>query len=290
MTAKYGIAEWYGHDFSSLKPDMIRKYANQPPVPCPFRYPQGKCNKAGGVCSLRLYKDEPGGAHPLDQNIVTTCPNRFVEKGRMFSEVSKRLLGTDTPFVTTEIPFLMAERGEEHSKSVGMLDMVLVDSNSSPLHWCAVEIQAVYFSGKSMSKEITSYKKWYGSGTPFPSETRRPDFRSSGPKRLMPQLQIKVPTISRWGKKTAVVIDRSFWDSLSQMPKVRHISNCDIAWFIMDYTRSHGRYTIDVVDVVFTTLQDAVTGLTGGVPTSLETFEEKLRTKMNQSGFSVQPG
>lgn len=106
----------------------------------------------------------------------------------------------------------------------------------------------------------------------------------------MPQLQIKVPTISRWGKKTAVVIDRSFWDSLSQMPKVRHISNCDIAWFIMDYTRSHGRYTIDVVDVVFTTLQDAVTGLTGGVPTSLETFEEKLRTKMNQSGFSVQPG
>ena len=36
---------------------------------------------------------------------------------------------------------------------------------------------------------------------PYPDHTRRPDWRSSSAKRLMPQLQVKVPTVRRWNSK-----------------------------------------------------------------------------------------
>ena len=48
----------------------------------------------------------------------------------------------------------------------------------------------------------------------FPSDVRCPDWRSSGAKRLMPQLQIKVPTLRRWGAKLAVAVDAPFFASL----------------------------------------------------------------------------
>lgn len=53
---------------------------------------------------------------------------------------------------------------------------------------------------------VSHMREWAGPGVPFPQVQRRPDLRSSGPKRLMPRLQIKVPTISRWGEEMAVVI------------------------------------------------------------------------------------
>ena len=53
-------------------------------------------------------------------------------------------------------------------------------------------MQAVYFSGKSMENDFVQMRTWTGPGLLFPQVQRRPDFRSSGPKRLMPQLQIKV--------------------------------------------------------------------------------------------------
>lgn len=289
---RYGIAEWYGIAFNALSPARIRELAGNKDALCPFKYPTGHCKKAGGVCSLRLYSNADGKVLPSDETIVTMCPNRFMERGRIFSYVAETLIGTSTPFVAKELPFLMAggEDAGAGMKSVGMIDMILVNQKAEPLNWCAMEMQSVYFSGKSMSKEINAYKHWTEEGIPFPTEIRRPDYRSSGPKRLMPQLQIKVPTISRWGKKTAVVVDRSFWRSLSVMPRVDHVSNCDIAWFIMDYMPAGDGLELFVGETFFTTLQDAVSGLTGGTPTSLERFEENLRKKMNRSGFQVEPG
>jgi hypothetical protein len=110
---------------------------------------------------------------------------------------------------------------------------VLVSVSGQSLKWCALEMQAVYFSGKSMENDFKDMRQWEGPGIPFPMVQRRPDFRSSGPKRLMPQLQIKVPTISRWGKKMAVVVDKAFWESLGEMREVRDLSNSEIAWFVV---------------------------------------------------------
>lgn len=126
-------------------------------------------------------------------------------------------------------------------------------------------------------------KDWQGPGLPFPQGIRRPDFRSSGPKHLMPQLQIKVPTISRWGKKMAVVVDQPFWDSLGDISEVDHVSNCDIAWFVMDYRHNGKGFHMEPEDLHLTTLDRAVEGLTGGKPTSLADFEKSLRVKLKNT-------
>src|SRR5262249_29127554 len=73
--------------------------------------------------------------------------------------------------------------------------------NADPLRWCALEIQAVYFSGKSMGREFAAIAQHEGLAIPFPAAHRRPDYRSSGPKRLMPQLQIKVPHCDGGGRR-----------------------------------------------------------------------------------------
>jgi hypothetical protein len=100
----------------------------------------------------------------------------------------------------------------------------------------------------------------------------------------MPQLQIKVPTISRWGKKMAVVIDRAFWDSLSDMREVRELSNCEIVWFVVSFAPTKdGRFALQRHETHFTTLINAVEGLTGGTPMSLERFESQIRDRLQRS-------
>ena len=127
-------------------------------------------------------------------------------------------------------------------------------------------------------------REWTGPGVPFPKVQRRPDFRSSGPKRLMPQLQVKVPTISRWGKKMAVVIDKAFWESLSEMRETKDLSNCEIVWFVVSFDAAKdGRFSLRPDAIHYTTLSNAVEGLTGGTPMSLERFEREIRARLSPS-------
>jgi hypothetical protein len=140
----------------------------------------------------------------------------------------------------------------------------------------------LYFSGGAMPKDFEVIKQHAGAGVPPTGGKRRPDYRSCGPKRLMPQLQIKVPTLRRWGKKMAVVIDRAFFDSLGAMDDVRDVSNADIAWFVVrfDEDEAAGTAKLTVDQVRYTTLERAVEGLTAGVPTTLADFEQKIRGKI----------
>ena len=117
---------------------------------------------------------------------------------------------------------------------------------------------------------------------PFPAKHRRPDWRSSGPKRLLPQLQTKVPTIRTWGKKLAVVIDEAFFGSLVGLDRERHLSNAEIVWFVVGYDPTPSGWTLVPRDVVFTKLDASVKSLTGGVPLSKERFEEQLRLKLGK--------
>ena len=119
-------------------------------------------------------------------------------------------------------------------------------------------------------------------GPPFPNRLRRPDYRSSGPKRLMPQLQIEVPTLRRWGKKMAVVVDKHFFESIGQMEEVEDLSSGDIAWFAVDFTESDDqtRFALNRHSVHVTTLERATEGLTGGSPITLQEFEAAIRHKL----------
>jgi len=290
MPSRYGTGELYGFDFCALPQARIRElssaaYQSQP---CPFKAgPPGeaapRCNKKGGVCSLRqLDKNERGQVEGWGDPVIT-CPSRFLEGNLVAEWVGETLLGTSKPLVISELPFLMAEGEAEESEEnvVGKIDGVLVNAESAALRWCALEFQAVYFSGKSMENDFRVMREWTGQGVPFPAVQRRPDFRSSGPKRLMPQLQIKVPTISRWGKKMAVVVDRGFWESLGDIREVRELSNCEIVWFVVSFAPSRdGRFALRKHETHFTTLVNAVEGLTGGTPMSLERFEKQIRDRL----------
>jgi hypothetical protein len=291
VATRYGAGELYGFDFSALTAGRIRELASTShrEMPCPFKpahkgKPVRRCNKKGGVCSLRLFAQDIGKPTELRGDPIVTCPNRFLEANTVVNWVGKTLLGTPNPKVLTELPFLMGDIQEEQEEAeadpVGKIDMVLVNAEGESLRWCALEMQAVYFSGKSMENDFKVMREWPGPGVPFPSAQRRPDFRSSGPKRLMPQLQVKVPTISRWGKKMAVVIDKAFWNSLSQMRETRDLSNAEIAWFVVTFERMDGRFVMRPDAVHYTTLGNAVEGLTGGTPMSLERFESELRERL----------
>jgi hypothetical protein len=123
-----------------------------------------------------------------------------------------------------------------------------------------------------------------GDAIPFPVGRRRPDFRSSGPKRLMPQLQIKVPTLRRWGKKMAVVVDEQFMSSLGRMETVPDISNADVAWFVVRPGEANGQPTLERGQVYFTQLEAAVQGLIAGRPVTQTRFEELIVEKLDRLG------
>lgn len=275
------------------------------------------CNKKGGVCSLRNFHEPLKPADDITFGPITaTCPNRFLEDGTIAKHIGQYVLGTEEPLFAKEIAFLMrprtgevgaaeadaaaeeeeAEEAEEEAgtqaaavesgrEDVGRIDLVFVHPDNRE-KWCAVEMQAVYFSGGEMGKDMAVIRaqSLTDNSPPMPGVARHPDFRSSGPKRLMPQLQIKVPTLRRWGKKMVVVIDKPFLESMSDMEHQSHISNCDIVWVVVrfDEEPGSGKAKLVIHKTINTTLDDAVKALTSGSPTTLPAFEDKLAGKLGK--------
>lgn len=313
LSPKFGIGEWFGHSVVELPASQRQAYAQEvlkpkrerQPQPCPFqsRKEGAICSKDGGVCSLRLYAYE---AHPINEratgvpvsgkqgDLRATCPYRFHEELDVFRWVGETILGDPDPSLVGEVGFLEAGASTDSAggDDVGRIDMVLVSNCTapgSPMAWAALEIQAVYFSGDAMKGEFEAYRDPSVDWVTFPAGRRRPDYRSSGPKRLMPQLQIKVPTLRRWGKKMAVVVDRAFFDSIGEMDNVADISNADIAWFIVKFedVPGHSRTRIVRDEVRYTTLERSVEGLTGGKAVPLHIFENRISQKFTAPAVTL---
>jgi hypothetical protein len=296
IRSRYSIGEWYGAGFESLSTAERSQRAKVEcetnailGVACPFQS-NVNCNKKGGVCSLREYRQIEAGPVCGNGPIITTCPQRFLEADSIFHWVGETLLQTKDPIVLNEIGFLdrlLPEESQDDDEDasrdfIGRIDNVLVHPSRDPMDWCALELQAVYFSGRSMANEFKMLAEAETEALPFPAKHRRPDWRSSGPKRLLPQLQTKVPTIRTWGKKMAVVIDEAFFDSLVSLDREHHLSNAEIAWFVVGYDPKPRGWKLVPRDVVFTKLDASVKSLTGGVPLSKERFEEQLRSKLGR--------
>jgi hypothetical protein len=162
MPIRYGIGELYGLDFTALSPDRIRELSTIPnkAMECPFKphHPRKgapKCNKKGGVCSIRQLSRDGDGPVTGKGEPVTTCPNRFLERNMVSQWVGETLLGMSTPTVISELPFLMGEIQEEEGEepdAVGKIDEVLVHREGNTRRWCALEFRAVYFSGRRNGK------------------------------------------------------------------------------------------------------------------------------------------
>ena len=308
--ARFGIGEWFGKSFIAMSAEerasaALDAMGNAQPL-CPPRCYGGNvvpCTKKGGVCSLRMYVNDKGAVSPAQGArgaLRTTCPNRFEESGAIFAWIGDVILGHSAPVIVSEIGFLEREGWDEPDNvgitsrdDVGRIDHAgLVHPDADILKWCALEIQAVYsFRTGHAQRDFNMIASYTGEGIPFPTHVRRPDYRSSGPKRLMPQLQIKFPSLRRWGKKMAVLLDQSFYEALGRMDDVGHVSNCDIAWFIVRYEEVGETVRLVPHEVKLTTLERAVEGLTAGRPVSLETFELRVRAKFKpgSSGSVTRP-
>ena len=186
--------------------------------------------------------------------------------------------------VAREVPFM---KGTKTGKPAGMIDLVVAGPNEPNFRWYGLEIQAVYFSGPGMPEEFERIGNDQSVIPPFPNRIRRPDWRSSGAKRLMPQLEIKVPTLRRWGSKTAVAVDAPFFESIGgPSPNAsRDLDEGDIIWLVPEFRRSadHSiRMTRGHWEML--TLENSRPRLLAAETISRSDFESTLRKKLHPLG------
>ena len=237
--SRFGICEWYGEPFATMtasRREFLARIAlteEEPAPPCPFQANRPPCAKSGGVCSIRSYQQGPDGAlGQAEDDPVTTCPRRF-EQGHLPARWLGEIVGFEASDVrvATEVGFM---QGTTTGRPAGKIDMVVARDTGDELSWYGLEVQAVYFSGPRMQSEFERLRDERGRSQ-FPNAIRRPDWRSSSAKRLMPQLQVKVPTLRRWRAKMAVVVDMPFFNATggaSANPS-HDLGDGDIIWMVV---------------------------------------------------------
>jgi len=243
------IGEVFGHD-TALSASRPKRNLH----PCPFR--GNECTKGGiksplGICSL------------TDGRAATAvCPVRFLERGIMFRDAAKIAFGEGVQCVAVpEVRVLEVHRGGK-SKKIGKVDFLLVRlDGGKAVDFAALEVQAVYISGASIRPAFDHYIK---TGELLDNGKRRPDFRSSAQKRLMPQLALKVPIFRRWGKRFFVATDSGFF---SELPSISPQSpdNGEVTWLGYELARSPaGGYHMLPPKVVHTLWDDVEIALREG--------------------------
>ena len=274
--SRYGIAEWFGESLQAMLPErrqLLAQAALQkaPAPPCPFQAGHPPCKKKGGVCSIRAGDNPP----------TITCPKRFDQ-----DDLIPRWLGSivgfpDNIFLAREVPFM---RSPETDRPAGRIDMVLA-SNQEANIWIGLEIQAVYFSGKGMQKDFEMLLESEDALPPKPTAVRRPDWRSSSAKRLMPQLQVKGPTLRRWGTKLAVAVDLPFFEAIGGPSKnpSQDLDDGDIIWLIPKMTDA---FQLKAHHWEVLSLEESSDKLLSAKTVKRREFEDALRAKLEPIGKS----
>ena len=284
---RYGIGEWYGRSFLGMTGAQRAVSANialnrsEESPSCPFQAGSPACSKPGGVCSIRRYTEsDDGDLGPPVGPPVIVCPRRF-EQDHMLLRWLGEIVGFawDETLMAREVPFMQSR---STSKPAGKIDLVVARTGAGGLNWYGLEIQAVYFSGSAMASEFESVLA--NSETPrFPTDIRRPDWRSSSAKRLMPQLQVKVPTLRRWASKLAVAVDRPFFDVLggpTDNPS-QDLDDGDIIWLVPEIgTDDSEELQLRRGHWEVLTLEASNAKLLAAETVSRASFEDTLRRKL----------
>ena len=282
MTITYTLAEWFGEPFTGMSPERRQELAGYAlsgrgwKPPCPFKPGNPPCSKQGGMCSMRPYRHVDGRVGVPVGDPVIVCPTRFEQEGlipRWLADIA----GFDDVYVAREVAFM---RDPNTGREAGRIDLV-VASNAQAADWYGLEVQAVYFSGDRMPAEFEQLATDVEAEPPASIGKRRPDWRSSSAKRLMPQLEIKAPTLRRWGKKVAVALDLPFFEALggaSENPS-QDLSEGDIIWLIprIDENLRLVPHHWEVL-----TLEDSSDKLIAADPVKMEEFESSLRSKLTR--------
>lgn len=271
------LAEVFGHLVDDQSPKAIRYRSHRL---CPFNNKVPNCTKDKaknplGVCSV-FHDGIP----------AITCPIRFREEWLITDDAASFFFGDGTAWSSlTEVRL-----NDANEKSAGNIDVVLVayDDNGKIFDFGALEIQAVYISG-NVRDPFEYYMKNPKAHAQMDWSTQpnypRPDYLSSSRKRLAPQLLFKGGILHSWRKKTAVALNKSFFETLPPLKKVSK-SKADISWLIYDLQLvkedEQERFTLTKIDEVFTEFEPALVSITTSLPGNIDDFINLLQEKLDE--------
>lgn len=243
------IGEVFGHDTA-----LAASRHKQNLHPCPFR--DNECAKGNkrnplGICSLT---DGSTG--------TVVCPVRFLENQTMFRDAARIAFGQGAVCVAVPEVRVLEVLRDGRRRKIGKVDYLLAKIlDGEAIDFAALEVQAVYISGESIRPAFDHY---LATGQLSDASRRRPDFRSSAQKRLMPQLALKVPIFRRWGKRFFVATDSTFFAELPPM-RPQTSGNAEVTWLAYRFERQlHGGYLMQHPQVVHSLWDDVETALREG--------------------------
>jgi hypothetical protein len=271
------ISEIFGHGIGDhSEPAWADRNARR----CRFR--EGPCNKSSNTDPIGICSVSDG------REAASLCPVRFLEGGHIFRDAARIAFGDDANFaIFPEIRILQVPDPKKHGgmKKIGKVDFVLGKIDQGTVcDFCAVEVQAAYFSGtetRSALKHFMANRSFGGLDT-----FRRPDFRSSAQKRLIPQLQLKVPVFRRWGKKFFVVVDSQFFRSLPEF-RTTTPANSELTWLVYPLAREGEAYQMTDVQPSYTEWADVETSLREGRAPDPSEILNELQLKFSSQGKAM---
>jgi hypothetical protein len=180
----------------------------------------------------------------------------------MFRDAARIAFGRGVKCVAVPEVRVLEVLRDGKKKKIGKVDFLLTHiEGDKAVDFAALEVQAVYISGKSIRPAFDRYVR---TGSLIDDGKRRPDFRSSAQKRLMPQLALKVPIFRRWGKRFFVATDSTFFAELPPM-NPQSAGNSEVTWLSYNFARQReGGYSMEPPNVVHTLWDDVETALREG--------------------------
>ncbi len=272
---KNPLAEVFGYPVDNMSQDAIN---HRQTGLCPYH------NSSGPKCTKNSATDPLGVCTIFEgDHLAITCPVRLRQDYRILADAIDFFFpGASSPLPLTEVRLK-----DKNGKSAGNIDIVIakLDENGDIVDFGAVEVQTVYISG-NVTKAFREYMKNPTSNHSMEwprKDYPRPDYLSSSRKRLAPQLIYKGGILHQWGKKTAVVVHKGFYEQLPQLEEVEK-SEAEIAWFIYDlqYDRSNNRYSLVRSDVKYTKFESALTTITTPSIGEMEDFLEYLKERIRK--------
>ncbi len=269
------LAEVFGFPIDNQS-DEARRYREG--LLCPFgnKVPnctKDKANDPLGVCSIHAGSE-----------VVITCPIRFREGWIIAQDAAGFFFPSGTRWTTlTEVRLKDKDGG-----SAGNIDVVICsyDASGKVTDFGALEIQAVYISG-NVRRPFEHYMEDAAARSSMDWSEHpnypRPDYLSSSRKRLAPQLIFKGGILNAWGKKTAVAINRGFFNTLPTLQPV-DANQADIAWLVYDLVKdaTSNSYKLSRGHVVYTKFQESLAKITQSEPGEVGKFIEVLQAKVDE--------
>jgi len=218
------------------------------------------------------------------EEIIITCPVRFREKWIIAEDAAALFFPPSTKWTTLSEVRLK----DKHGKSAGNIDVVLCsyDGRGRVTDFGALEVQAVYISGNV--RKPFEYYMADQEGRANLDWSRHPnypnaDYLSSSRKRLAPQLIFKGGIFKAWKKKTAVALNRGFFQTLPALETVESTS-ADIAWLVYDLVKDAATnvYRMQRWKTIYTKFNESLEKITRSDPGDVADFVEVLQDKVDR--------